>query len=107
MSRITQDKKLKKMKSKGLKPLKWYFFKKQEKSLNNFFSKDTTIKLLNQLEEIGLQGLFQNSFRFYEEGSILQKKEFEKIEESSSDRLFCQRFEIDGKIIIVAYNYED
>ena len=107
MSKITQNKKLKKMKSKGLQPLKWHFFKRQEINLTRSFDSDTARRLLNQLEEFGLQGLFQNSFRFYEEGNILQKQEYDKIEENTCDGLFCQVFNVNGKRIIVAYNYED
>lgn len=106
MSRITQKKKLVKNAAKGLFPLKWHFFKKEESKLTQVFGRETARKLLNQVENLGLQGLFQNSFRFYEEGNTLQKQEFDRIEENTCDGLFFQTFNIDGKNITVAYNYE-
>ena len=81
--------------------------KKEESKLSQAFGRETARKLLNQVENLGLQGLFQNSFRFYEEGNILQKQEFDRIEENTCDGLFCQHFNVNGKYIIVAYNYED
>lgn len=105
MSKITQQKKRKKLKEKGLTPLSDSFCKTHLPVLTAAFGKETALFLLNKIDGQMSNYEFPDNFRFYEVGNKSQIKVFEIAKSNGCCGFFEKSYQYENKTYVLGFNY--